>query len=116
MYIAANFYATEEKYIPSDDYMGTLIANPATEAAIDCNFDNAGYTICVKSEGSLNCFPPNDLCLSKNVYPALCFNKSKHFVVNQAINGSIVSVFCSKSICGNVFDGVAFNFKIGKLK
>ena len=95
--------------------MGTLFA---TEAAIDCNFDYAGYTICVQSEGSIHCSPPTDPCLSKQVSPEICLegNQDTPFAVDQAKNGSIVSVFCSKKICSNLFvDGVAFNFKIRKL-
>ena len=82
-------YAAGKKHIPNGSYKGTLIADPFSEAAIDCNFrlknDVLEYTICIQSGGTIHCF--DNPCLSDKVFPAKCSGSSNNAIeVDKAGN------------------------------
>ena len=98
--------------------MGTVIDDLSNNF---CDFRSLliEYTICTHSGGSNECF--SDPCGNNKVFPSLCRqniqeNEKVGLVVNEAENGTIVSIFCTRQIncVGSISEVMVLNIALCK--
>jgi hypothetical protein len=110
-YYLPNVTLTDYRHIPRN-YMGTVIDDLSNNF---CDFGSLiEYTICIHSGGSNDCF--SDPCGNRKVFTSLCpqsiqENEKVGLVVNEAENGTIVSMFCKRNVncVGSISEVMVFN-------
>jgi hypothetical protein len=105
----------EYRHIPRN-YNGTVIDDLSNNF---CDFRSSfnEYTICIHSGGSNGCLP--NPCASNKVFPSLCRrsiqeNEKVGLEVNEAENGTIVSIFCTRQVncVGSISEVMVLNIAL----
>ena len=105
------------RHIPRN-YNGTVIDDLSNNF---CDFRSLliEYTICIHSEGSNGCLP--DPCGNNKVFTSRCGRSNQEIEkvgleVNEAENGTIVSIFCTREVncVGSISEVMVHNIALRK--